>query len=102
MLELIVCIAMAKPPQAPPLLGTMQAPPMFCHEETNMRSPKPTGDGWQWDEKEGVWWRVVEETPQPVQRTFRVIRNAGVHPMSPFLMSGGIPFLSGGSCGPRG
>jgi hypothetical protein len=123
MLELIVCLAMATPPQAPPLLSVIQAPPIDCHEvgdlsptlkrEMNVRSPKPMGYGWQWDEKEGVWWRLAgfEEvgsgylaTPHPtrsstgtvIRRGFRLIGNGGMR------QSGSIPFFSGGNCGPRG
>jgi hypothetical protein len=116
MLELIVCIVMAKPPQAPPLLSVIQAPPVDCHEvgdvsptlkrEMNVRSPKPMGDGWTWNAEEQCWQRVIKvvsiNNPSVIHSTPTMkYYPQPVVTYNP-VMSSGIPFLSGGNCGPRG
>lgn len=92
MIALIVCIALAKPPQAPPLLGMPQAPPLIsdcrCGDACplgggciNCPCAKPvsrsvdgvkpsanvmkTSDGWQWNEDAKCWWRVVGTSYYP-------------------------------------
>lgn len=57
-------------PQAPPLLTVAQAPPLMDCQACDHRPPQPPGDGWQWDEKGGHWWRPVTPMARPPLVTF--------------------------------
>ncbi len=95
------------PPQAPavviastcrcgdgcPLGGSCGLACACAAPKAAVQSPRPEGEGWQWDAK-GYWWRPVASAPVT---TYRPAMTLPVAPAPSYAIRGGV--MRGGSSG---
>jgi hypothetical protein len=95
---------MDMPDQAPPIMSEIDEASNTKEEMSKPTMSKPNGEGWQWNEEEQCWQRVIRTgvvSPTGVQVsgiTFRVIRGIPTRNLDKVRSS----TLSQGSCTVRG